>query len=106
MKLFYYDELNNEEANDKEATIEIALDDFYKLSDNEKSFFGIINKKGEVIQFTWEDEDTWLIDIPYDVENKKSLQKHGNYEECVRIIKLIFQGISVRDLKGFKLENM
>ena len=81
------------------------MTEFYQLSDNKDSFFGI--KKGEdSIQFTWEDEDKWLIDVPYDMKNFICLQKFSDYNECYEIIKSIYEGAIIKEIKNLIKVNI
>ncbi len=98
MIVFLYNSESDSELLDEELDINEALTEFYELSDEKGSFFGIKTKKG-VIQFAWEDEDNWLVDLP----NPPSFlnpQRYASYDECVEIIKSIFKGILPENVDG------
>ncbi len=99
MEIFLNDAGNDYELQDEELNLEEALTEFYELSDEEGSFFGIKTEK-KTIQFAYVDEDKWLIDIPYDMKNFICLQKYSTYEECTKIINSIFNGKQPEEIKG------
>jgi len=55
-------------------SLEKAIEEFYHLCDDNGSFFGLQNQNGAVLQFSWEDEDEWLVDMPS--TNGMSFQRH------------------------------
>jgi len=75
------------------------------LSDEEGSFLGIKTKK-KTIQFAYEDDDKWLVDIPYDMKNFICLQKYVNYDECTEIIRSIFYGTPPEKIEGLTKINI
>ncbi|WP_165750509.1 hypothetical protein [Cellulophaga sp. Z1A5H] len=95
MKIF------SNEFQDKELNLEKALSEFYKISEEEGSFFGVKTEK-EPIQFAYETRDKWLVDIPYDIKNRLTLQKYATYNECVEIIKQVYSGFSLTRIEGLK----
>ena len=93
IKLFYYDFFLDdgiESENAIEVTFEKTLEKFYNLSEDERSFLGIKTNENTTIQFQWLKENMWLIDIPQ-IPKRGSLQKKCEYDECVNIIKSIFE---------------
>lgn len=99
MKIFLYDTEIDNEVNDHKAGLEEALDEFYALSDEDGSFFGIEDSNNKILQFSWEDDNKWLIDIPVE-PGKYSLQKYANYEECIDLIKNFYQGEKPTEIAG------
>lgn len=95
-KLFYNDEYLNEEITSNNA-IEVTLDDvlnrFYNLSEADGSFLGIKNEFNKIRQFAWINDNVWQLDIP-EIAEMGSYQKECTYEECVTIIKSLFQNSS------------
>lgn len=105
MKVYLYDVESDYELQDEELNLEQAITEFYELSDLEGSFFGI-NTTKEPLQFAWENDDKWLVDIPADIEKMLCLQKYASYEECIEIIKSIFSGTNPKDIDGLVQLNM
>ncbi len=94
MKVFLYDieteyEFDDSETND-ETGLDSALDEFYNLSEEEGSFFGIIDDFNNCIQFQFSKNGRWFIDIPNPKESI-SLQSYASYDECVWLIKEIYR---------------
>lgn len=105
MKVYLYDIESDYELQDEELNFEQARTEFYELSDEEGSFFGIKAPK-ESIQFAWEKDAMWLVDVPTDMANMLCLQKYATYEECIEIIESIFSGISPKDIGGLVQLNI
>lgn len=82
MKYWYYD-IQNEDSEEIEGNgkLDEIINDFYYLSEEEGSFFGLENNENEILQFAWS-HDKWIADIPIPKENG-SFQKKLNYDECV-----------------------
>lgn len=99
MIIFLYDVESNYEIKDEDLELGEALTEFYELSDEMGTFFGIQTDNG-LIQFAWEDEDKWLVEVPNDSKNRKFLQRFATYDECVEIIKSIFEGVLPVNIKG------
>lgn len=91
MEIFLYDVESDYEVTDYEVNLEKALDEFYELSEEDGSFFGLKDSSGNFIQFAWTSENKWLLDIPIEPP-KLSLQRYANYDECVGIIKAAYEG--------------
>lgn len=105
MKVFLYDvetdyEFDDSQTND-ETDLETALDEFYNLSEEDGSFFGVIDEQDNCIQFVWEAQDKWLVDIPKP-PSFLNLQKFADYDECVDIIKKYFTQKKLKNLMGCK----
>lgn len=69
-----------------ESSLDLVLDKFYDLSENENSFLGLKKSENDIIQFAYLKENIWLVDIPVLVE-KGSYVKECEYHDCVDIIK-------------------
>lgn len=79
--------------------LENVLTEFYELTEDDGSFLGLENDDGKILQFAWEGDDKWLVDIPYS-ESMTTLQKFASYDECVQIIKDVFRGQRFEDIEG------
>lgn len=102
MKVFYYDAYLDEgidSDNCKIVTLDEAIDYFYGLTDEIGSFIGFVDSNENVIQFAWEREDIWLVDIPK-VEYSFAFQKEASYEEIVEIIRIVFKENKIVEFPG------
>jgi len=101
MKFFMYDVETDNGFDEEVLSLDEAIEAFYYLSDEKGSFFGIKTKNQQIIQFSWEDDDIWLVDIPlkstFEI-NQVSLQKYANYDECINIIKNTYNNKSINNL--------
>ncbi len=104
MIVFLYDSELEYELLDEELHLNEALTEFYELSEIEGSFFGV-KTLGEVIQFSWEDVDKWLIDLP-NPPSFLNFQRYANYDECVETIKIVFNGVSPKEVKNLTKVNI
>ena len=105
MKIFYYDAEteNNFVGDEKIKNIDEVIEDFFYLSDIDGSFFGLISENKQVIQFSWEKDDIWSVDIPlkstFESDDiRTSLQKYANYDECINIIENTYYNRSINNL--------
>jgi len=91
----------------KEALSEDAvIDSFYKLYDENGSFWGIEDNEGKILQFYWLYDDTWLVDIPVPPDFI-NYQKKADYEECILIIKNILKEKKINPVVGMiKVDTM
>ncbi|AIY14023.1 hypothetical protein [Cellulophaga baltica] len=101
MKAFLYDIESEYELENEELKLDEILTEFYQLSEQEGSFIGI-KTETEPIQFAYETQDKWLVDVPYDIKNRLTLQKYASYDECVEIIKQVYSGFSPTKIEGLK----
>ncbi len=99
MKIFLYDAETDYKETDYEVELDIALDEFYELSDTDGSFFGVMDNNDKILQFAWEGDDKWLVDIPIE-PGKYSLQKYVSYDEGVDLIKGYYQGKNLTEIAG------
>lgn len=103
MKAFLFDaetEYEFDDLEDNEDTdLETALEEFYYLSDHEGSFMGFRTPDGRIVQFAWEKADIWLVDIPEKDNPEEFFQRNLSYENCVEIIRKLYNGIATEDLK-------
>jgi len=109
MKYFHCDitDYNNDEdeSNDvfsADGTLDEILQDFFDLPEEDGSFLGLENEQGQVIQFMWEGDNNWLVDIPV-MEKEGSFQKHADYDGCVDFIEQFFNGGTI-DISEFTFE--
>ena len=75
------------------------IDSFYKLYDEDGSFWGIEDNEGKILQFCWLYSDTWLVDIPVPPDFI-NYQKKADYEECILIIKNVLKEKKVNPIAG------
>ncbi len=102
MKVFYQDYVIDEgiESNDpREADLSFALELFYELTDDKDNFYGIIDSEERCIQFAWESQDKWLVDIP-NPPDFMNYQKYADYDECVDMIKRVYELGKVIQFEG------
>jgi len=103
MICFMYDVETDNGFEEEVLSLNEAIEEFYYLSDEKGSFFGIETKNQQIIQFSWEDDDTWLVDIPLKSTFQSdstvtSLQKYANYDECINIIENTYNEKSINNL--------
>ena len=98
MKIFLYDSETDYKVDNYEVDLEEALDEFYALSDEDGSFFGVTDNN-TILQFAWEGDDKWLVDIPVE-PGIFSLEKYASYDECVDLIKSFYQGKNPAGIAG------
>lgn len=105
MKIFYYDAESQNNFVDDESieSIDEVIEEFFYLSDEEGSFFGLVSENEQVVQFGWEKEDIWHVDIPlkstFESDDiRTSLQKFSNYDECINIIKNVYEEKNIHNL--------
>jgi hypothetical protein len=100
MKYFFNNEKTGESIDSAiEADLETVIASFKKLPADKSSFLGLENTGGKILQFAWEDNDKWLIDIP-DMDTMTTQQKFATGIECVQIIREIFGGKSFAEIGG------
>lgn len=59
----YYKNDAEKNSEDKEISLDFALEEIDKESTNKDNFIGFTNENGETIQFIRGGEDDWLIDF-------------------------------------------
>ena len=103
MKVFLYNSETEYEFNDIEhdddTDLETAIEEFSELSEEEGSFFGIITPDNRIIQFAYVDNNKWNLDIPSKDNPQDFYQREVNYDACVEIIKSVFSGVSIDEIK-------
>ncbi len=105
MKVFLYDIETDEEREPEEYTLDEALEEFYYLSEEEDSFLGIIDDEDRCIQFLFVSDNKWLVDIPRVAENY-TLQKYADYDECVAMIKKVYELNKIVEFAGLKKHTL
>ncbi|MET4083230.1 hypothetical protein ABIB40_003199 [Pedobacter sp. UYP30] len=93
MKIYYHDYYTDEGIdtyNPREADLPYTLDIFYNLTDEENNFFGIVDGNNRCIQFAWENQDKWLVDIP-NPPSDLNYQTYADYDGCIAMIKDVYQ---------------
>lgn len=107
MKLFYENITEGEKIPidfPLDAGIEQTLEIFDSIPENDGSSFGVVNDHGLVIQFHKYNKFMWLVEIP-------DLSKHGAYQaicnpnQCVRLLKEVFDGADPFGVFDFKFES-
>lgn len=103
MVSFMYDKETENGFDEEVLSLEEAIEEFYYLSDEDGSFFGLVSENRQVIQFSWEKEDIWNVDIPLKStfqsdDTRTSLQKYANYDECINIIKNVYEEKNIYNL--------
>lgn len=104
MKYFYHDTKENNEPEDRPCDFNRAIEVFYHLSDTKGSFFGLKNDTGQVVQFAWESDDVWQVDIP-DTQKNGSYTGLWNYEQCVSYMSDFFLEKNITKIKDLKFET-
>ena len=99
MEVYLYDVESDYEILSHKLTLDDSLTEFYELSDEKGSFFGIRINKKLAIQFAWAGVDKWLIDIPIE-PGMHSLQKYATYDECLELINNTYKNKSIPKIKG------
>jgi hypothetical protein len=104
MKIFSFDpELDN--GADDDLSLEEALEEFYYLTDVDGTFYGIIDSEERCIQFAWISQDKWLVDIPKPPDFI-NYQKYADYDECIDMIKRVYELKEVVQFAGMKKVNI
>ncbi len=94
MHYFLYDASTDREiesAHPVDGSLDVIVEEFHTVSQEDGSFFGVIDATGKVLQFYWDDEGIVHIDIPLP-------QKHGSMtkptiaEDCLRMLELAYTG--------------
>jgi hypothetical protein len=103
MRVFLYNSETEYEFNDVEddddTDLETTLEEFYELSE-EGSFLGIVTPDDRTIQFLYQSNDNWLLDIPSkDDPQEKFYQRLVSYDECIQIIKLLFNNANLKEIQ-------
>lgn len=99
MKIFYQNYTTDEGVdgnNPIELNLEETLEIFENLQSEEDNFFGLVDDYQKCIQFVYEDDNTWLIDVP-NPPTFENLQAYGTYDECVSLIKKIYKENKIID---------
>jgi hypothetical protein len=114
MKYFYCDITiddydDDDGSNDRfedDGTLDEILQSFYDLTEEDGSFLGLENEHEQVMQFMWNSDNDWIVDIP-EMDKEGSLQKHSNYDECIILIEKFYGGntIDVSDFIFQPFEN-
>lgn len=103
MKAFLFDaetEYEFDDLKDNDDTdLDTALEEFYYLSDQEGSFMGFRTADERIVQFAWEKADIWLVDVPEKNNPREFFQKSLSYENCVEVIRKLYNEISTEELK-------
>lgn len=90
----YYHDYSLEEGIDgnhpKKVTQDSGLEYFKKLTNDRDNFIGFTDNKNKSIQFAQEEEGKWLVDIP-NPPSFINFQQYADFNECIGIIKTIFQ---------------
>jgi hypothetical protein len=97
MTYFYYNSETNREISDRVTTLDEALVAFYELPDETDSFFGLENKSNQIIQFVWQTDDQWLIDMPT-VDTVGTYQGIGTFDDCSAVIIAFFDNKDIRQI--------
>jgi len=104
MKVYLYDSETeydfDDMINDDDTDLETAIEEFYELSEEEGSFLGIITPDNRIIQFAYVDNNKWILDIPSKDNPQDFYQREVTYDACVQIIKSVFSGTSIDEIKG------
>ena len=96
MNIFLFDAETEAERDDYECDLDEAINEFYELSDADGSFLGINTYDNRIIQFLYQNDDEWLLDIPSkDNPQEEFFQRLVTYDKCVEIITSLFNGITV-----------
>jgi hypothetical protein len=106
MKFFF----NNEETGESvDTSVEAVVGDVLTVFDNlpadRSSFLGLEDDSGKILQFAWEDENKWLVDIP-DMKTRTARQKFATDSECLEIIREAFAGQPFEKISGLKTNSI
>jgi len=104
MKYFFHDTKEDNEPEDRPCDVNKALEVFYYLSDSKGSFFGLKNDTNQIVQFAWESNNVWYVDIPI-VNKSGSYIGLWNYEQCVTFISQFFLGKATLQIDDLKFEH-
>jgi hypothetical protein len=99
MKIFSSDLEDDIDISKRALSEEFIVDSFYKLYDEDGSFWGIEDDEGTILQFCWLHDDIWLVDIPVPPDFI-NYQKEADYEECVLLIKKVLKEKKVTPVSG------
>ena len=103
MKYWYYDILDEYgEVVEGDGKLDEIITDFYYLSEEEGSFFGLENGENEILQFSL-CQDKWVADIPRPKEDG-SFQKILDYDKCTVLIEEFYNTKRINK-EGFTFET-
>ncbi len=98
MKYFFNNEKTGESIDTPvEADLETVLNAFRNLPADRSSFLGLENNAGKILQFAWEDQNKWLVDIP-DMQTMTAKQRFATDNDCIEIITGIFSGRTFEEI--------
>jgi len=107
IKLFYcdYDRDESIESDDAEhMTAAQAVSLMENLFFSDGNFLGLELPGGEIVQFMYDDAQGLLLDIP-DVEKGGSYVKAIDREECLQIIRDMYDGKKPGDIPGLRFDS-
>ena len=106
MKFFFNNEKTGESVDTPvEAKVGDVLTVFDNLPADRSSFLGLEDNSGRILQFAWEDNNKWLVDIP-DMQTKTARQKFATDSDCREIIRGIFAGRTFDEVAGLKTNSI
>jgi len=87
-----------------EMNYEEAIKAFLDIAGYGENFYGLEIQPDTAVQFVYVDEDEWLIDIP-DTEKGGSHSKECDQEECLSMIRKVYDTGKLPELDGFSFES-
>jgi hypothetical protein len=103
LKYFMYDTSNRIDITVDDAVkveLEEALNLFFKLSHLKGNYIGFVINDTQILQFMSVGvPNSYLLDIP-DVDQKGSLQKMTDFEECRSVLVSLCSGSTLYEIKG------
>ncbi len=103
MKVFLYDaetEYKFDDRDDDDDTdLEAAIEEFYELSEEKGSVFGILTTSNDIVQFSYAYDNKWILDISSKHNPQKLDRRIVDYEEGIEIIKSVFTGSTVEEIR-------
>jgi hypothetical protein len=107
IKLFYQNYDDNQEI-DQESPIECGLDEtmdyMEKLPDTDGNFLGLVLPDSCVVQFMHNEDQSICLDIPAEKKGG-AYRKEIDMDECIQIIKDIYEGKDPKAIKGLIFDS-
>ena len=107
VRVFYYDEETGDSIDSLHPEVcpkQKALSLFNVLTGTAGSFFGLVNKNNDTLQFICENEDEWRVEIPIPEKNGL-LFCYVQTDTCIELIKCVYDNIPILTIIQMRFER-